>query len=103
MKYVDNVSRSIESFSNSYEEEKSNRFTPFGDLLSGFASDVSLWVSVGLLMTWCTALSLFLGRMFLFGGMQGGCGRDGSGQTRRWNTSRGYQPLLQPVGRMKAQ
>ena len=100
---LDNVSRSIESFSNSYEEEKSNRFTPFGDLLSGFASDVSLWVSVGLLMTWCTALSLFLGRMFLFGGMQGGCGRDGSGQTRRWNTSRGYQPLLQPVGRMKAQ
>ena len=114
-----NVTNTVKEFSEKYDDVTNNRFT-FGGWLSGFASDVSLWVSVGLLVSWCTGLSLAFGYMFLFGGM-GGNGGAGSGQTRRdrrgdWRDRRGdrredmirdyqplreYQPLMHPVRRIK--
>lgn len=68
---LENITRSLEEFDKWYDEITASRAT-FGEWLSGFASDAALWTSVAILMAWCTALSVGIGYMFVFGGVGGG-------------------------------
>ena len=68
---LDNITKSLEEFDKRYDEISSSRVT-FGGWLSGFASGIALWTSVGILMTWCTVLSAGIVYLFFFGGGGGG-------------------------------
>lgn len=68
---LNNITQNLNDFDRMYKEISASRVT-FGGWLSGFASDAALWMSVAVLMAWCTALSAGIAYMFFCGGGGGG-------------------------------
>lgn len=64
---LNNISQTITDFDEKYNAITNSRVT-FGGWLSGFASDVALWISIATLMAWCTALSLGIAYIYFCGG-----------------------------------
>lgn len=73
---LDNITRSLEEFDKRYDEMTAGRVT-FGGLLSGFASDMALWVCVAVLLAWCVSLSCGLAYLFYQGHVGGRGGERG--------------------------
>lgn len=68
-----NVTRDLRDFETKYDELTAGRVS-FGGWLSGLANSAALWVSIGLLTTWCGALSAGIAYLVFCSGAGGGGG-----------------------------